>query len=1343
MSSHVASPTSTANAARRHVLRAAAAAVVESLESRQLLSVTLPAEPTTYAVNITVDDDYTADVAGSQYRTLGAAIDYANSANALGAATPKSTKIFVKNGTYREPLGKTLNKGGDTILTIEGESSTGVNIKGTSVYSSGWTEVSGQPGVWQHDWTPNLLMQGYDGSNGPRFTLNQRTEMMFANGQRLTPVELEKWTIDWVNNTRFKYTYKGWAGFAGMKDYTFGVAELGNTAADTTASTEGMLYTGNTTDGYETLSEIYNGTRIENSASVSNAHGFANKIFVKLPSGVNPNASTTEISDQDNNGVKPGTSRVLNIQKNNVVLRNLKFIGYANVGHSKDNGVIHAGVESYNRTGQVAQEKIRLQNVEVTSNANMGMTLQGIKNLSVENSRFKDNGMNGTSGGRMTESQYVDSTWEGSNWRSDNFGGNYGWAAANFKFFLARDQTFLRCSFLNGDKHGLWFDGNGMNNVIQDSVANGNRRFGYWVEICAGPFLFKNSRAENNGEAGMEISNSRNVLVDGGTYMNNGLAQIDINGFNPGSRFMAHGSGSPFAADNSRLGTTTTPAGAPSNLDFLIHTGNITIKNAYIATGMGNKSRLIKVDERSDTRVLTSGSFLSETERENFLKAEYHGSGNTFHYNGDDAAKAFQIGDDTYKLADWVTKSGESGSTSSSTNFRYTTAIATTSSSGFSKTGSWSTTTSSSSRYGATYLSDGGNWTSTVNAKGVNTATFTPTIPTGQGGDYDIQVLRYWTNFEGSTSTPITITYNGGTQTKNIDYNFSSYGSGPVWVTLATLPLAAGSTDKVVISNPAAKQNTYVDVVRFVRKPDNAVPTGTTTVSTMPALPGAVTNLTATAQNNRVTLSWTAATGTFTGYTIRYGIGTGGATKDYNGVIHVANNVTSVNVDNLTSGQTYEFSVAAEGTAGHGAAAVRTATPTGSMVERTRDGGTVTARGDDGTNVKANAFDNNTSTKWKDTGAVDQKWLFDTLDGKSTWLGYDFAGENAYVITRFVVTSGDDVASNTAQAPTGYRLRGSNDGGVTWTILYMAVNRTANVANSTDETIEVANTRAFKMYRLDMRPSSGTTVQVGEVRLYSPATAAAATTPAEHVAINFNTTSGTATTNNQAPSGTSIGNANSVAGVTTSTSVTAPTVNGSGGAVGQYATGTTTTTGGVKWNDSTTASWKNQSRMTMTAWIRPTAIGTAGNVIWNNNQGGGGDGFALQVINTGTTSSPTYRLQFIAKMNGTYATQTVTSTSAISLNTWQFVAVTIDTSDAGTGDALRLYVGDGTTLSASGSLTGNLGTTVRANTEGLSFGGGMRSKYDFAGQMDNGRFYSGKTLTVDELTAIMKLNDRA
>jgi len=86
----------------------------------------------------------------------------------------------------------------------------------------------------------------------------------------------------------------------------------------------------------------------------------------------------------------------------------------------------------------------------------------------------------------------------------------------------------------------------------------------------------------------------------------------------------------------------------------------VTIKNAYVATGMGKTSRLIRIDGER---------FTSDAERDAFIKTQYRGSGNTFYYTNSDAGSAFQIGSNTYNLADWSTRTGESGGTTSATKY--------------------------------------------------------------------------------------------------------------------------------------------------------------------------------------------------------------------------------------------------------------------------------------------------------------------------------------------------------------------------------------------------------------------------------------------------------------------------------------------------------------------------------------------------------------------------------------------------------------------------------------------------------------------------------------------------
>ena len=65
----------------------------------------------------------------------------------------------------------------------------------------------------------------------------------------------------------------------------------------------------------------------------------------------------------------------------------------------------------------------------------------------------------------------------------------------------------------------------------------------------------------------------------------------------------------------------------------------------------------------------------------------------------------------------------------------------------------------------------------------------------------------------------------------------------------------------------------------------------------------------------------------------------------------------------------------------------------------------------------------------------------------------------------------------------------------------------------------------------------------------------------------------------------------------------------------------------------------------------------------------------------------------------------------------------------------------GSALTAVGSTSGNLGTAIESNGEGLSVGGGNRSNYGFAGQLDNVRFYNGDALSLSELVTVMQYND--
>ena len=107
---------------------------------------------------------------------------------------------------------------------------------------------------------------------------------------------------------------------------------------------------------------------------------------------------------------------------------------------------------------------------------------------------------------------------------------------------------------------------------------------------------------------------------------------------------------------------------------------------------------------------------------------------------------------------------------------------------GFVLSGTWTSSTTNSGFLGSDYLHDGNT------AKGSKAAVFTPAIPAA--GTYPV-FLR-WTSFTNrATNVPVTVNFNGGSQSLQINQR----ESGGTWYKLGDFPFAAGSTGNVTVSN--------------------------------------------------------------------------------------------------------------------------------------------------------------------------------------------------------------------------------------------------------------------------------------------------------------------------------------------------------------------------------------------------------------------------------------------------------------------------------------------------------------------------------------------------------------
>lgn len=143
--------------------------------------------------------------------------------------------------------------------------------------------------------------------------------------------------------------------------------------------------------------------------------------------------------------------------------------------------------------------------------------------------------------------------------------------------------------------------------------------------------------------------------------------------------------------------------------------------------------------------------------------------------------------------------------------------------------------------------------------------------------------------------------------------------------------------------------------------------------------------------------------------------------------------------------------------------------------------GTITAQGENiiGGEVAANAFDENTATKWLD-------FATNYPATRASWIQYRYAGVAQCVVTQYTLTSANDAPE---RDPKNWRLQGSNDGGTNWFTLDTRVGETfANRFQTRSFT--ATNTSAYNLYRLQIdsvnEPTTAVAMQLAELEFLGP-----------------------------------------------------------------------------------------------------------------------------------------------------------------------------------------------------------------------------------------------------------------
>jgi len=93
------------------------------------------------------------------------------------------------------------------------------------------------------------------------------------------------------------------------------------------------------------------------------------------------------------------------------------------------------------------------------------------------------------------------------------------------------------------------------------------------------------------------------------------------------------------------------------------------------------------------------------------------------------------------------------------------------------------------------------------------------------------------------------------------------------------------------------------------------------------------------------------------------------------------------------------------------------------------------------------------------------------------------------IVTEYTITSANDAPE---RDPKNWNLRGSNDGGSTWTVIDTRTNETFS-GRFLKRSFTAANTTAYNIYRLDItsvyNPASANSVQLAEIEFIGTAPA--------------------------------------------------------------------------------------------------------------------------------------------------------------------------------------------------------------------------------------------------------------
>jgi len=394
--------------------------------------------------------------AGKPFRTVSDGL----SASAGPLKEGLGVRLRIMPGVYRE--GSLVVRGSligglaqETLFIIEGTEAGAAVLSGADLYAPDeWKASAGHPGVWEREWPHALGLYGTAfGNMSPRKAIGHRREMLFLDGELVTPRMLEEWEVQLPSGTsgRPAYEFRRTLGPGALAPHCFGVTEQ------------------------EAPKRIY--FRPDGLKSLS-GH--------TLEAAVRPFAFDIR-------------------EKNHLVLRNLVFRHYAGVLSSQSDPN-EAAVALF-----APMKQVLIERCDFEWNNAMGLRVYSAENLTVKDGRFRYNGTCGISGNKLVQSLFTGNTVAFNAWRAF-MGGTVGWWVAGAKFAGTVDMIWRSNTLAWNTGRGLWFDIGNQGVLIEDHLSLGSIR-GVFSEISEGPVFIRRSLLAASRNSCLQAESTKNVHV--------------------------------------------------------------------------------------------------------------------------------------------------------------------------------------------------------------------------------------------------------------------------------------------------------------------------------------------------------------------------------------------------------------------------------------------------------------------------------------------------------------------------------------------------------------------------------------------------------------------------------------------------------------------------------------------------------------------------------------------------------------------------------------------------------------------------------------------------------------